>query len=94
WRAIVSLAWTDAPRGDFDGDGVPDRLDQCPRDPEDRDGFADEDGCPELDNDQDRIPDLEDKCPNEAEDFDGWDDSDGCPDHEERLAPISPQRDD
>ncbi|HTJ44730.1 MAG TPA: thrombospondin type 3 repeat-containing protein, partial [Kofleriaceae bacterium] len=47
WRAIVSLAWTDAPRGDFDGDGVPDRLDQCPRDPEDRDGFADEDGCPE-----------------------------------------------
>ena len=94
WRAIVSLAWTSAPRGDFDGDGVPDRLDQCPRDPEDRDGFDDADGCPEPDNDRDGLPDLDDKCPNEAEDVDGWEDSDGCPDHEEHLAPVSPARDD
>jgi OOP family OmpA-OmpF porin len=66
--------------GDRDGDGIVDSLDKCPDDPEDVDGFDDEDGCPELDNDQDGIPDNLDKCPNEAEDKDGFEDSDGCPD--------------
>ncbi|HEX7841807.1 MAG TPA: OmpA family protein, partial [Kofleriaceae bacterium] len=66
--------------GDLDGDGVPDNVDQCPRVPEDRDGFQDEDGCPDDDNDGDGITDKLDKCPNEPEDRDGFEDADGCPD--------------
>lgn len=65
---------------DRDGDGVVDAADRCPDEPEDKDGFADEDGCPDPDNDQDRIADAADRCPNEAEDKDGFDDDDGCPD--------------
>lgn len=33
--------------GDRDGDGVPDKQDRCPDEPEDLDGFEDADGCPE-----------------------------------------------
>ena len=65
---------------DRDGDGIPDDLDKCPNEPEDKDGFQDEDGCPDLDNDGDGIPDAIDKCPNEPEDKDGFQDEDGCPD--------------
>ncbi|HEY0193305.1 MAG TPA: DUF4398 domain-containing protein, partial [Kofleriaceae bacterium] len=66
--------------GDRDGDGILDNVDKCPSDPEDKDGFEDEDGCPDLDNDKDGIPDKADKCPNEPEDKDGFEDEDGCPD--------------
>jgi OOP family OmpA-OmpF porin len=66
--------------GDRDGDGIPDNLDKCPDEPEDKDGFQDEDGCPDLDNDGDGIPDSRDKCPNDPEDKDGFQDEDGCPD--------------
>jgi OmpA-OmpF porin, OOP family len=66
--------------GDADGDGIPDNVDKCPNDPEDKDGFQDADGCPDPDNDADGIPDKADKCPNEAEDKDGFEDADGCPD--------------
>jgi len=65
---------------DSDGDGIPDSIDKCPNEPEDKDGFEDEDGCPDLDNDKDGIPDARDKCPNEPEDKDGFQDEDGCPD--------------
>jgi hypothetical protein len=65
---------------DRDGDGIPDDRDQCPDQPEDRDGFQDEDGCPDPDNDHDRIPDVRDKCPNDAEVYNGYEDEDGCPD--------------
>lgn len=65
---------------DSDKDGIPDDLDKCPNEPEDKDGFEDSDGCPDLDNDGDGIPDDQDKCPNEAEDKDGFQDGDGCPD--------------
>ncbi len=65
---------------DTDGDGIPDRLDKCPTEPEDKDGFQDEDGCPDPDNDNDGIPDVSDKCPNDPEDVDGFQDQDGCPD--------------
>ncbi len=68
--------------GDRDGDGILDRDDQCPDDPEDFDGFQDGDGCPDLDNDKDGILDVSDQCPNEAEDFDGFEDQDGCPDRD------------
>ncbi len=33
--------------GDRDGDGYKDDVDKCPDDPEDFDGYQDEDGCPE-----------------------------------------------
>ncbi|HEY4221437.1 MAG TPA: OmpA family protein [Myxococcota bacterium] len=65
---------------DRDGDGIDDDKDKCPDDPEDKDGWQDEDGCPDPDNDGDGIPDKADKCPNEAEDVDGYKDDDGCPD--------------
>ena len=64
---------------DQDGDGVADGMDQCKDQAEDRDGFKDDDGCPDLDNDVDGIPDDQDQCPNDAEDDDGWMDNDGCP---------------
>jgi OOP family OmpA-OmpF porin len=65
---------------DTDGDGIPDSIDKCPTEPEDKDGFQDEDGCPDPDNDGDGILDKDDKCPNEPEDKDGFQDEDGCPD--------------
>jgi OmpA-OmpF porin, OOP family len=65
--------------GDRDGDGIKDDVDQCPDDPEDFDGFKDEDGCPDPDNDNDGIPDVDDRCPNVPEDRDGDHDEDGCP---------------
>jgi outer membrane protein OmpA-like peptidoglycan-associated protein len=55
--------------GDSDGDGVMDKDDKCPNEPEDTDGFEDEDGCPDLDNDHDGIPDAEDECPELAGDL-------------------------
>ncbi|MBU0551056.1 OmpA family protein [Myxococcota bacterium] len=66
--------------GDRDGDGIPDDVDQCPDEAEDKDQFEDEDGCPDLDNDGDGIPDTEDLCPLQAEDRNGYEDQDGCPD--------------
>lgn len=65
--------------GDRDQDGVPDLHDKCPDEPEDHDGFQDEDGCPDRDNDSDRIPDYRDKCPNDAEVYNGDQDDDGRP---------------
>ena len=68
------------PPADRDGDTILDDVDACPDDPEDMDGFEDEDGCPDPDNDGDTIPDESDQCPNEPEDMDGFEDEDGCPD--------------
>jgi OmpA-OmpF porin, OOP family len=78
FRAIVGFVWI-AEGSDRDGDGIKDEHDQCPTEPEDFDGFEDQDGCPDPDNDGDTIKDIDDKCPNEPEDFDGFEDSDGCP---------------
>jgi outer membrane protein OmpA-like peptidoglycan-associated protein len=69
-----------ASKGDADHDGIPDDVDKCPNQPEDKDGFEDADGCPDPDNDGDGIADTIDKCPNEPEDKDGFEDTDGCPD--------------
>ncbi|HJZ84978.1 MAG TPA: OmpA family protein [Polyangia bacterium] len=66
--------------GDRDGDGIKDDVDQCPDDPEDFDGFEDQDGCPDPDNDRDGIPDVDDMCPNLPETRNGYQDDDGCPD--------------
>jgi hypothetical protein len=62
-------------RADSDGDGVPDAVDKCPNDPEDRDGFQDQDGCPDPDNDGDGVPDDKDNCPDHA----GPAAASGCP---------------
>lgn len=79
FRAIAAVRW--APNSqDLDGDGVIDSQDACPSEMEDRDGYFDEDGCPEYDNDSDGRPDAEDPCPSDAEDVDGFEDDDGCPD--------------
>jgi len=66
--------------GDRDGDGILDNVDECPDDPEDFDGFEDENGCPDdQDTDGDGIPDSRDACVAEPEDVDGYMDTDGCP---------------
>jgi len=78
WRAVLDLRY--APISlDRDGDGVPDREDKCPDEPEDRDGFEDKDGCPDTDNDKDGILDKNDRCPDEPEEVNGIEDTDGCP---------------
>jgi hypothetical protein len=64
---------------DRDHDLVPDSRDRCPEDPEDRDHYQDEDGCPDPDNDGDGFPDVQDRCPDAAEDLDDFQDEDGCP---------------
>jgi OOP family OmpA-OmpF porin len=64
---------------DRDDDALDDSDDQCPTEPEDRDGYEDADGCPDPDNDLDSLPDKSDKCPGQAEDVDSFEDTDGCP---------------
>jgi len=49
--------------------------DRCAAQAEDKDGFEDEDGCPEPDNDKDGYLDAADKCPNQV----GQPGGDGCP---------------
>jgi len=65
---------------DSDGDGINDDADKCPTEAEDKDGFQDDDGCPDNDNDNDGVADASDKCPMDPEDKDGFQDDDGCPD--------------
>lgn len=76
---------------DLDGDGIPDRIDQCDFTPERFNGFQDTDGCPDndppsfdpttiTDQDGDGILDVDDLCPTQPEIFNGIDDGDGCPD--------------
>jgi len=64
---------------DRDGDGLGNDVDECPDEPEDQDGYEDDNGCPDPDNDGDSILDVSDKCPMKAENMDGIDDEDGCP---------------
>ena len=51
---------------DSDGDGIPDDIDKCPLEPEDKDGFQDEDGCPDPDNDNDGIVGRDGQLPEQA----------------------------
>ena len=67
--------------GDRDGDGYIDTVDKCPDEPENYNGYQDDDGCPDdPDTDKDGIPDSVDQCVLEPEDFDKYLDNDGCPD--------------
>ncbi len=82
-RLFAGAGWTfgkDLAPLDADLDGIADRADACPAEPEDMDGFEDADGCPDLDNDADGIVDERDLCPMQAEDTDDFEDLDGCPD--------------
>jgi hypothetical protein len=80
-RARVLFGISYAPRVvDTDDDKIPDAKDQCAELAEDRDGFEDQDGCPDFDNDNDGVPDDSDKCPGKLEDSDGFQDEDGCAD--------------
>jgi outer membrane protein OmpA-like peptidoglycan-associated protein len=91
WSGIVK-------QPDTDKDGIIDIKDRCPELAEDKDGFEDEDGCPDYDNDGDGIADAKDKCPNEAASSDGcpirivdsdrdglFDDKDKCPQQPEDM---------
>ena len=78
-RAVVGFEYAPLPR-DKDRDDLVDRSDACPQKREDRDGYRDDDGCPDPDNDGDGVADAEDRCPDRGEDPDGYRDADGCPD--------------
>jgi outer membrane protein OmpA-like peptidoglycan-associated protein len=76
---------------DSDGDAIPDDIDRCPLDPEDVDGFQDEDGCPDADNDGDGMVDKVDACPDAAGPIENRGcpavdrDQDGVPDADDRC---------
>ena len=74
-EATTAHAPADCPDLDDDKDGIKNRTDACPREPEDRDQFEDEDGCPDPDNDRDRVLDADDQCPIEP----GPKSNKGCP---------------
>lgn len=66
--------------GDRDGDGYLDPDDQCPDQPENFNGYQDQDGCPDdPDTDGDGLADSRDACPIDPEDRDSYLDDDGCP---------------
>ena len=81
-RATIAFMYEPAVE-DRDRDGIPDDDDGCPDEAEDKDGFEDSDGCPDLDNDGDGILDVDDACPLVKEDYDGDRDEDGCPEGRE-----------
>ncbi len=80
-RLVAGLQFAPAELpSDQDGDGLDDKLDRCPAQAEDKDGFGDGDGCPDLDDDDDGVADVRDRCRLVPEDRDGFEDGDGCPD--------------
>lgn len=80
FRILGGIEWSPQLQFDADGDGVKNNADQCAGEPEDIDGFEDDDGCPDFDNDEDLVADVDDRCPDEYEDQDDFEDRDGCPD--------------
>jgi outer membrane protein OmpA-like peptidoglycan-associated protein len=47
-RAAAGAPQERPPVSDKDGDGIPDAADKCPDDPETKNGYRDDDGCPDL----------------------------------------------
>ena len=88
--ASSKKAALNAEKTDSDGDGIFSDVDKCPDQPEDKDAFEDEDGCPDPDNDKDGILDTVDQCPQEPENINKVKDEDGCPDKDapEELAGL------
>ncbi|MBK7538198.1 MAG: OmpA family protein [Myxococcales bacterium] len=65
---------------DSDGDGLLDPDDRCVAEPETKNGFQDDDGCPDVDDpDGDKVIGAADGCPDTAEDIDAFEDGNGCP---------------
>lgn len=60
YQLLLGYSWGLGVPLDSDGDGVANRLDQCPNTPQG--AKVDPQGCP-LDSDGDGIPDHQDKCP-------------------------------
>lgn len=83
--AGIGLQYWRDPASDVDADGIVDRQDACPSQPEDLDQVKDADGCPDDDNDADGYPDATDRCPDAPEDLDQFGDDDGCPDFDNDL---------
>ena len=79
-RVLLTLGYATPRVRDRDRDGILDAADNCIDRAEDRDGFQDDDGCPDADDDGDGLLDAQDRCPREPEDRDGFQDDDGCPD--------------
>ncbi|MDP1823895.1 MAG: OmpA family protein [Archangium sp.] len=78
-RFALSLTYSHVPEPDDDNDGIPNNVDGCPDQAEDKDGIEDTDGCPEArepDRDGDGVPDKIDQCPDTM----GLQELDGCPD--------------
>ena len=79
FRILAGVHYATPPEPDRDGDGIPNREDECIDIPEDHDNFQDRDGCPEPDNDEDGYLDVDEECDNDPEDDDDFE-NDGCPD--------------
>lgn len=92
WTLGIDLRYEERP--DRDKDGIKNKVDDCPDDPEDFDGFEDDDGCPEDDNDKDGVRDERDECPVDPEDRDGFEDGDGCPEPDNDGDGIRDTKDD
>jgi outer membrane protein OmpA-like peptidoglycan-associated protein len=89
FHVMAGVTWSPQPkgiadigRGDRDRDGIPDVSDACIEDTEDKDGYQDDDGCPDVDNDGDGVVDANDSCTDEPEHRDGFQDEDGCPERD------------
>ncbi|MCX7726535.1 MAG: OmpA family protein [Chitinispirillaceae bacterium] len=98
YGALLSFGWKGIlVEEDSDKDGIIDKKDKCPKEAEDKDGFEDEDGCPELDNDKDGFADAEDKCPDSAGTNQGcpvYDkDNDGIVDASDKCKDIAEDKD-
>lgn len=85
-RFTLALTYEHVAQPDDDNDGIPNNVDGCPNQAEDKDGIEDTDGCPEArepDRDGDGVPDKVDLCP----DAPGLQELDGCPDKDGDQVP-------
>ena len=81
---------TAAPTSDTT-DGI--RLARCVLEPEDKDGYLDDDGCPELDNDLDGILDAQPTSARTSRKIpDGFEDDDGCPEPDNDKDTVARRR--
>jgi outer membrane protein OmpA-like peptidoglycan-associated protein len=80
FRFVLSMRYAFDTEPDSDNDGIPDKVDKCPTEPETMNGFDDGDGCPDYapDTDGDGTPDNKDGCVYEP----GPQEYDGCPDRD------------
>jgi outer membrane protein OmpA-like peptidoglycan-associated protein len=77
--------------GDCDGDGFLDteEKEECKCEPENFNGFEDNDGCPDdPDTDGDGLKDSKDSCVMNPEDKDSYLDEDGCPEIDNDLDTV------